>query len=707
MFDLPGIFGSIANLLVIVIGFGLIVFIHELGHFVAAKWAGIRVLAFSMGMGPVLLSYRKGIGLRRGSTDPEYYKLLQDAEGTSGDHARDMLSGKVSHTEYRLSALPLGGYVKMLGQEDLNPGAVSGASDSYQNTSVPKRLVVISAGVIMNVISAAILFVIVFMVGLQSNPPIVGSIASGSPAESATPINAAGIEQGLRRGDVITKINSSTVYGHRDILAAVAMSSKSRASEITVERQGVTDPIVFSVMPVRNEATGLLDLGIMPPQSTRVLSGTDAEMWSRVLSAEGLSGFNQGEQLVAVNGQQVDTPYAILDAASASDGESVTLSLRGESGLRDLVLPVERETQFEYVPIDDIQVRVEHILGLTGVLTVNRNIPPEDAQQGLRPGDRFVRIGSLMHPSQPQGVRKVRSLAGKPVEIEIMRGSEQLTLDVQVTPSGTIGFIQGSSFDTSNIVGETLALDKASGSTSPSLNLRPGTLILAIDELPIETLRDIAPAIIESTRSEYASSDAHSFELDVELQLPLPTQPDGTAPVVHQTWTLSRDEITQLMDLGWSLPGGRAVIGLFEPVIVVDKADDPIAAIRRGLHESKRVMAMTYLTFVRLFEGSVELKQLRGPVGIAHLGTQIADDGFMMVLFFMGLISINLAVINFLPLPIVDGGQFLMLLYEGIRGKPLPIPLQNAVTMLGLLLIAGVFLYITFHDVSRLLFGGL
>lgn len=707
MFDLPGIFGSVANLLVIVIGFGLIVFIHELGHFVAAKWAGIRVLAFSMGMGPVLLSYRKGIGLRRGSTDPEYYKLLQDAEGTSGDqrdHARDMLSGKVSHTEYRLSALPLGGYVKMLGQEDLNPGAVSGASDSYQNTPVPKRLVVISAGVVMNVISAAILFVIVFMVGLQSNPPIVGSIASGSPAEIATPIDAEGIDPGLQRGDVITKINNSTVYGHRDILAAVAMSSKSKPSEITVQRKGVPDPIVFSVMPVKNASTGLLDLGIMPPQSTRILSGTDAEMWSRVLNAEGLNGFNQGEQLVAVNGKQVDTPYAILDAASASDGETVSVTLKGASGSRDLVLPVERETQFEYVPIDDIQVRVEHILGLTGVLTVNRNIPPEDAQQGLRPGDRFVSIGSLMHPSQSEGVRKVRSLAGKHVDIEVMRDGELVKLSVQVSAAGTIGFIQGSSFDTSNIVGESLKHDSEKES---SLIVRPGTRILAIDDQPIATLREIAPAIIRSTRAEYESSDTESFELDVELQLPLPTQPDGTAPVVNQTWTLSRDELAQVMDLGWSLPGGRAVIGLFEPVIVVDKSDDPIAAIKRGLHESKRVMAMTYLTFVRLFEGSVELKQLRGPVGIAHLGTQIADDGFMMVLFFMGLISINLAVINFLPLPIVDGGQFLMLLYEGIRGKPLPIPLQNAVTMLGLLLIAGVFLYITFHDVSRLLFGGL
>jgi regulator of sigma E protease len=68
----------------------------------------------------------------------------------------------------------------------------------------------------------------------------------------------------------------------------------------------------------------------------------------------------------------------------------------------------------------------------------------------------------------------------------------------------------------------------------------------------------------------------------------------------------------------------------------------------------------------------------------------------------MALISINLAVINFLPLPIVDGGQFLFLVYEQIRGRPVPIPFQNAVTMAGLVLIASMFLIVTYNDISNL-----
>ena len=110
MFNIPGPLGTLTDFLVIVIGFGSIIFVHELGHFVAAKWAGIRVLAFSIGFGNVLFSYRKGIGVRKGSSDNEYRKLV---DGASEDGRAD-----ISPTEYRLSMLPLGGYVKMLDERE-------------------------------------------------------------------------------------------------------------------------------------------------------------------------------------------------------------------------------------------------------------------------------------------------------------------------------------------------------------------------------------------------------------------------------------------------------------------------------------------------------------------------------------------------------------------------------------------------------------
>src|SRR6266850_8114871 len=171
--QLIGALWTAFDLILVILGFSLIIVLHELGHFLAAKWAGIRVLAFAVGFGPAMLSYRKGLGWRRGSSDAEYRQLLA---------ARAPGAERISPTEYRLNTLPFGGYVKMLGQEDANPAATSTEPDSYSQKPIWKRMVVISAGVAMNLLVAAVLFVIVFMVGLRTEPPKIGGVQPGSPA---------------------------------------------------------------------------------------------------------------------------------------------------------------------------------------------------------------------------------------------------------------------------------------------------------------------------------------------------------------------------------------------------------------------------------------------------------------------------------------------------------------------------------------------
>jgi regulator of sigma E protease len=118
--------------------------------------------------------------------------------------------------------------------------------------------------------------------------------------------------------------------------------------------------------------------------------------------------------------------------------------------------------------------------------------------------------------------------------------------------------------------------------------------------------------------------------------------------------------------------------------------------------ETKKLVLMTYLTIDRLFRGSVGVDQLRGPVGIVHIGAKVADKGLLYSLFFLGMISVNLAVINFLPLPIVDGGLFLFLIYEKLKGKPPPIAFQNAATIVGLCIIVTLFVVTFYNDVVRL-----
>jgi regulator of sigma E protease len=133
---------------------------------------------------------------------------------------------------------------------------------------------------------------------------------------------------------------------------------------------------------------------------------------------------------------------------------------------------------------------------------------------------------------------------------------------------------------------------------------------------------------------------------------------------------------------------------------------NPLRAAAMGFQETGKLVVLTWLTLDRLVRGTVPVDQLRGPVGIVHVGVRVADRGFMYLVFFLAMISVNLAVLNFLPLPIVDGGLFLYLAYEAVRGRPPSVRFQNAATMAGLLLLGSLFVVTFYNDVMRLVSGG-
>ena len=726
MFDIPGPLGTFFNFLTIAIGFGSIIFIHELGHFVAAKWAGIRVLAFSIGFGNVLCSYRKGIGFRKGSSDREYQKLIVDAQGGRGDtreDARTKLSGMVSPTEYRLSMLPLGGYVKMLGQEDLNPEATSGEADSYQNCSVPKRMVVICAGVMMNLIMAAVLFVI----GLNSFPAKVGFIGEGSPAAKAIAIDHPEIATGLAREDRILSVNGNTIYSYDDLLPEIAMAPQNRPTKLLIERAGYDEPIVFETTLVKSGELGLFDLGIDPSMSTTIPAYSGVELlgrWERESKGYGLDGFEPGDRIVAANGVAVHSPFDVLDLARATQNAPITLQVerQGEYAAETFehtISPVPA-LQLATIQVDGKIARTQHLLGLMGVMMVNPNADQAHTKQGLVPGDLFAKIANIEYPTNAQGISAIQAHRGKPMDIVVLRTDEdgilqRVKLTVEVNPDGTVGFWPANSARYTNIVAAPTPIEQTLESTAtdgetkaqfvdtPASKLieYPGSRIAAVGDHLVANLRDVHLGILTATNEAYEAGD-ESFDVPVTIQLPLPVQPDGSIPTTTTTWTLTRADVESVRELGWTLPGGNAFASVFQVEQFVDKADGPLSAINRGLVKSRTTMLQTYLTFLRLFQGSVKVEHLKGPVGIAHLGTMIASQGWVRVLFFMAMISINLAVINFLPLPIVDGGQFLMLLYEGIRGKPVSIVFQNVTTLAGLALIGTIFIFVTFNDVKAL-----
>ena len=113
----------------------------------------------------------------------------------------------------------------------------------------------------------------------------------------------------------------------------------------------------------------------------------------------------------------------------------------------------------------------------------------------------------------------------------------------------------------------------------------------------------------------------------------------------------------------------------------------------------------TYVTLKQLFSKNVSVKAMSGPVGIAAITYRAVEDSFITFLYLLAFISANLAVINFLPIPITDGGVFILLIIEKIKGSPVNIRIQEIITYAGLLFLGAVFLFFTYNDILRLVFG--
>lgn len=730
------------NVTLMVLGFGFIVFVHEAGHFLAARWAGIRVHAFAIGFGQALFSYRKGWGIRKGSSELEYMRLVaivkhSDKPGASAEeieagHAAAEKLKSLSPTEYRLNWIPFGGYVKMLGQEDLNPDATSAEPDSYQNKPIWKRMVVISAGVIMNVILAAVLFIVVFKVGMTEPAPVIGSVQPGSPAEAA----------GLQPGDVVRSAGGKTTTTFTDLFVDVAMAKRGSSIELVLDRPmdgGGWERISASPTPEKlDDGLGVQAIGVWPESSLRLLEESrraSVNSANRLaLERMGLGEVPFGSRVVEIDGQPVtrrslaqdDAPgrgeYASVRqlerAIDESGGEPVDIAFETPEGETVRAeLPVRPSLMSGRAPVDStrdgepVVWPQPHLLGFTPVMRV---LTSNDAaiRQNLLPGDVFKRIGSVSWPSTTDGVREIRSRKGETIDAVVLRDGEEINLTLRVQIDGTVGFSPDHDLSIARVAAvpsfvEEVKAESGSSSFRPTQQppaagrlgslskIRAGAIVTRVGEREITDFESLRLALQQETADAAERGDSAAVQLTIRT-------PTGSVDALEERieLELTAEEVGALRNLGWEVAGIQSA---FETVEVLVIADSVGGAVSMGVYRTKRVLQQTYLTFKRLFEGTVQVNQLQGPVGITHTGSMFAERGFIYLLYFMALISANLAVINFLPLPIVDGGQFLMLCYEGLAKKPVPIIVQNVITLCGLLFIGALFLYITFNDIVRLL----
>ncbi len=371
------------NAIAFVMIFGILVFLHEFGHFMVAKYAGIRVEVFSLGFGPRLVGWRSG------------------------------------GTDYRISLVPLGGYVKMLGEEaemelvadprdgtaadETEPASSEPPSDSFTSKTRWQRFLVMLAGGVMNLILAVLILAGVNMAGreepafLDMTPRLAGPV-EGAPAAVA----------GLARGDTVLAVDGDPMTGWEKLQQAV-LFNPGRTLTFSVEREGELLDISVAVslppeeLPQARYRIGYAGLGVpaYDVQIRRVVEDSAADR----------AGLQEGDFLLEVAGEAVLGNQDVAEIISARPGQDTLVKVRRGDAVFELQTTPENRDDKGLLGVDTgPEVRlVEYSAGAALKASVSQNVE--------RVGMFFTVLGKLL-----SGGLSVRAISG-PVDIFIFSGA--------------------------------------------------------------------------------------------------------------------------------------------------------------------------------------------------------------------------------------------------------------------------------------------
>lgn len=542
---------------------GLLIFVHELGHFLVAKYYGVKVEVFSLGFGKKLLQYKRG------------------------------------DTNYVLALIPLGGYVKMFGDDPSVelPPEQQGVAFLYK--PVGQKMAIVLAGPLMNLFFAILLFGAVAMVGEPAMSPTTGDILTGTEAYAA----------GFRSGDKIAKVNDQAVRTWEDIKRKVQGSAGEKLS--------------FEVL--RSAPTASDTETVQIAASPKKAANQD------IFSTEAFVGDIEG----LVNTSRA-TVLGVIDPTSPA-----------------------------------------HIAGLrTGDFVTSLN------EVDVSRWRDFLRVIEELRDSKELKFKITRPLRANKTTEDLL-----ITLD----PSGLSR--QDSAEQTLKAMGiEYPALilsEVVEDSPADAAGLRAGDKILSINGQAMASWDQVLSTITAYQRDSGAlsitvqrGSAEMSFEVTprlTKIMNPQGAEVERFAVGIGSAYLVNFPETFELRTL------------------------NPIQALMRGAALSWQWTKVILVGLVRLIQAKVSSKNISGVITIGREASNAFQRGLSSFLSIMAIISINLFILNLLPIPILDGGHIVFFSIEALRGAPLSMRKMEIAQQVGLVLLIGLMAFALFNDVTRLL----